>query len=83
MKKNYQKWRKNNMEFDRLTFEIKYLDILKKQINEGLEILSGLKISDANYKDVVVNLNNANNIALQLEHDIVELTKENTNDKEA
>lgn len=71
------------MEFDRLTFEIKYLDILKKQINDGLEILSGLKISDANYKDVVVNLNNANNIALQLEHDIVELTKENTNDKEA
>ena len=63
------------MEFNRLTFEIKYLDILKKQINEGLEILSGLKISDANYKDVVVNLNNANNIALQLEHDIVELSK--------
>ena len=69
------------MAFDRLTFEIKYLDILKKQMNEGLEILSGLKISDANYKDVVVNLNNANNIALQLENDIVELTKENTNDK--
>lgn len=71
------------MEFDRLTFEIKYLDILKKQINEGLEILSGLKISDANYKDVVVNLNNANNIALQLEHDIVELTKSETENKEA
>lgn len=71
------------MEFDRLAFEIKYLDILKKQINEGLEILSGLKISDANYKDVVVNLNNANNIALQLEHDIVELSKPNTENKEA
>lgn len=71
------------MEFDRLTFEIKYLDILKKQINEGLEILSGLKISDANYKDVVVNLNNANNIALQLEHDIVELSKPETENKEA
>ena len=69
------------MAFDRLTFEIKYLDILKKQMNEGLEILNGLKISDANYKDVVVNLNKANNIALQLENDIVELTKENTNDK--
>lgn len=69
------------MTFDRLTFEIKYLDILKKQMNEGLEILNGLKISDTNYKDVVVNLNNANNIALQLENDIVELTKENTNDK--
>lgn len=66
------------MEFDRLTFEIRYLEILKKQINEGLEILNGLKISDTNYKDVVVNLNNANNIALQLEHDIVELTKEHT-----
>ena len=71
------------MEFDRLTFEIKYLDILKKQINEGLEILNGLKISDANYKDVVVNLNNANNIALQLEHDIVELSKPETENKEA
>ena len=71
------------MEFDRLTFEIKYLEILKKQIDEGLNILSTMKISDENYKDVVVNLNNANNIALQLEHDIVELTKENTNDKEA
>lgn len=71
------------MEFDRLSFEIRYLEILKKQINEGLEILNGLKISDANYKDVVVNLNNANNIALQLEHDIVELSKPNTENKEA
>ena len=71
------------MEFDRLTFEIKYLEILKKQINEGLNILSTMKISDENYKDVVVNLNNANNIALQLEHDIVELTKSETENKEA
>ncbi len=71
------------MEFDRLSFEIRYLEILKKQINEGLEILNGLKISDTNYKDVVVNLNNANNIALQLEHDIVELSKPNTENKEA
>lgn len=67
----------------RLKFEKEYLSILKTQINEGLEILRGLKISDDNYKDVVVNLNNANNIALQLEHDIAELEKENTNDKEA
>jgi len=66
------------MEFNRLTFEIKYLDILKKQIKEGLDILETMRISDTNYKDVVVNLNNANNIALQLEHDIVELTKEHT-----
>ena len=59
----------------RLNFEKEYLSILKTQINEGLEILRGLKISDDNYKDVVVNLNNANNIALQLEHDIAELEK--------
>lgn len=65
----------------RLKFEKEYLSILKTQINEGLEILRGLKISDDNYKDVVVNLNNANNIALQLEHDIAELEKENTNDE--
>ena len=71
------------MMFDRLTFEIKYLEILKKQINEGLNILSAMKISDENYKDVVVNLNNANNIALQLEHDIVELSKPETENKEA
>lgn len=71
------------MMFDRLTFEIKYLEILKKQINEGLNILSTMKISDENYKDVVVNLNNANNIALQLEHDIVELSKPETENKEA
>ena len=71
------------MEFNRLTFEIRYLEILKKQINEGLEILSGLKISDENYKDVVVNLNNANNIALQLEHDIIELSKPQTENVEA
>lgn len=70
------------MMFDRLTFEIKYLEILKKQINEGLNILSTMKISDENYKDVVVNLNNANNIALQLEHDIVELSKPETENKE-
>lgn len=69
------------MTFDRLTFEIKYLEILKKQINEGLNILSTMKISDENYKDVVVNLNNANNIALQLEHDIVELSKAETENK--
>ena len=71
------------MMFDRLTFEIKYLEILKKQINEELNILSTMKISDENYKDVVVNLNNANNIALQLEHDIVELINTETENNDA
>lgn len=71
------------MEFNRLTFEIRYLEILKKQIKEGLDILETMKISDENYKDVVVNINNANNIALQLEHDIVELSKPQTENVEA
>ena len=62
----------------RLNFERTYLAILREQISEGLIILKKLSIADDKYKDVVVNLNNANNIALQLEHDIMELTKENT-----
>lgn len=67
----------------RVQFEKTYLTILKNQMSEGLEILKDMKISDDKYKDVVVNLNNANNIALQLEHDIVELTKSETENKEA
>jgi len=59
----------------RLKFEKEYLAILKNQITEGLNILKVMKINDDKYKDVVVNLNNANNIALQLEHDIAELEK--------
>lgn len=59
----------------RLNFERTYLSILREQISEGLIILKKLSIADDKYKDVVVNLNNANNIALQLEHDIEELTK--------
>ena len=59
----------------RLQFEKTYLAILREQISEGLIILKKLSIDNDKYKDVVVNLNNANNIALQLEHDIEELTK--------
>lgn len=63
----------------RVQFEKTYLTILKNQMSEGLEILKDMKISDDRYKDVVVNLNNANNIALQLAADILELTKETSN----
>lgn len=63
----------------RVQFEKTYLTILKNQMSEGLEILKDMKISDDKYKDVVVNLNNANNIALQLAADILELTKETSN----
>ena len=67
---------------ERIAFETNYLQILKRQINEGLELLSNTSIGDASYKDLVVNINNANNIALQLDADIKELTEETTN-KEA
>ena len=63
----------------RVQFEKTYLTILKNQMSEGLEILKDMKISDDKYKDVVVNLNNANNIALQLAADILQLTKETSN----
>ena len=63
---------------ERIEFENRYLEILKKQINEGLELLSNTSIGDAKYKDLVVNINNANNILLQLDNDIKELTKEET-----
>ena len=67
---------------ERIAFETKYLEILKRQINEGLELLSNTSIGDASYKELVVNINNANNIALQLDADIKDLTKE-TENKEA
>lgn len=66
---------------ERVTFETKYLEILKKQINEGLELLSNTSIGDSSYKELVVNINNANNIALQLDADIKELNKETTKEE--
>lgn len=66
---------------ERIAFETNYLQILKRQINEGLELLSNTSIGDASYKDLVVNINNANNIALQLDADIKDLTKETTNEE--
>ena len=74
--------RRNNMNTEeRITFETKYLEILKKQINEGLELLSNTSIGDSSYKDLIVNINNTNNIALQLYDDIKELTKETPNEE--
>lgn len=61
---------------NRIEFEKKYLDILLGQLNEGLDILNKTSIGDEKFKDIVVNINNANNIALQLQTDIIELEKE-------
>lgn len=61
----------NNKEF----FQ-KYKDILKTQANDGLEILKKLKVDDENYQKIVVNINNANNIATQLDKEIEAIEKE-------
>lgn len=53
------------------TFQTKYIDILRKQRDEGLEFLSKMSIKDKDYERVVVNINNANNISYQLEHEIM------------
>ena len=66
---------------NRIEFEKKYLDILLGQLNEGLDILTKTSIGDEKFKDIVVNINNANNIALQLQTDIIELEKELNGDK--
>jgi hypothetical protein len=48
----------------------KYIKILRKHFIEGLAILEKMNVKDKNYQQVVVNINNANNIAFQLEMDI-------------
>lgn len=48
----------------------KYISILRKQFTEGLIILEKMTVKDKDYQQVVVNINNANNIAFQLEMDI-------------
>ena len=64
----------NNKEF----FQ-KYKDILKTQANDGLEILKKLKVDDDNYQKIVVNINNANSIATQLDKEIEAIEKEEEN----
>ena len=66
----------NNKEF----FQ-KYKDILKNQANDGLEILKKLKVDDDNYQKIVVNINNANNIATQLDKEIEAIEKEEEENK--
>jgi len=48
----------------------RYLQILRDQASEGLDILERMTVADKKYQQVVVNINNANNIAFQLENEI-------------
>ncbi len=53
-----------------IDLQIKYMEILNRQVEEGLDILSKMNVKDKNYQNVVVNINNANNIAFQLKNQI-------------
>ncbi len=48
----------------------RYLEILRNQAEQGLDILENMTVADKKYQQVVVNINNANNIAFQLENEI-------------
>lgn len=50
--------------------QVRYMNILRRQVEEGLNILEKLNVSSKNYQQVVVNINNANNISFQLEVEI-------------
>lgn len=50
--------------------QVRYMNILRRQAEEGLDILAKLNVSNKNYQQVVVNINNANNIAFQLEAEL-------------
>lgn len=50
--------------------QVRYMNILRKQVEEGLDILEKMNVRSKNYQQVVVNINNANNISFQLEVEI-------------
>ena len=53
-----------------IDLQIKYMEILNRQVEEGLKILSKMNVKDKKYQTVVVNINNANNISFQLKNQI-------------
>lgn len=61
----------------------KYRDILLKQYTEGLDILANMTVKDKNYQTIVVNINNASNIAFQLGAEVDKQLKAIELDKQA
>ena len=51
----------------RAELQERYMNILREQVKEGLDILEKMSVKHKNYQQVVVNINNANNISFQLE----------------
>lgn len=60
----------------KIELQEKYVKILKKQFEEGLNILEKISVKNKHYQQIVVNMNNANNIAYQLELDIEKQKKD-------
>ena len=58
-------------------FQTQFRDILLMQSDEGLDILMKMTVNNKNYKYVVENIVNANNIAMQLDFEINKVNDEN------
>lgn len=54
----------------KLELQERYMNILNKHVEEGLNILERMNVKNKNYQQVVVNINNANNISFQLQNEI-------------
>ena len=54
----------------KIELQERYMNILRNQVEAGLNILEKMSVKDKNYQQVVVNINNANNIAFQLQNEI-------------
>lgn len=50
----------------KIELQERYRNILISQCEEGLDLLEKLNVKDKSYQMLVVNINNANNIAYQL-----------------
>lgn len=57
-------------------FQTQFRDILLLQSDEGLDILMKMTVNNKNYKYVVENIVNANNIAMQLDFEINKINDE-------
>lgn len=68
---------------ERLKFNKKYSAILKRELFRGLNLLNETGIEKEDYKNLIVNINNTNNILFQLGSDIETLEKENSQVEES
>lgn len=54
----------------KIELQERYMNILRNQVETGLNILEKMSVKDKNYQQIVVNINNANNISFQLQNEI-------------